>query len=117
MNLGVAHKPLTVLNEKLEPLPHVEIPSQIMVREAKLAANSSVILADKIDINPHYTITKTGKYFVQFTGMALDIGEPLPKQELGRFGENVVIGSFDFLPATNKFPSNIIEIEVIDGRK
>jgi hypothetical protein len=31
---------------------------------------------------------------------------------MGRFGETLPLTVFDFLAATNKFPSNIIEIEV-----
>ena len=113
MDKGLRHQALTVLNEKSEPIPHaMPTPLQMLVRTAELAAGSSFILVDMIDINQHHEITKPGKYFVQFNSTELEVGQPLPHQEVDDFGENLPLGIFNFLPATNKFPSNVIEIEV-----
>lgn len=112
MDLGVRHKSLTVLNEKKEPIPYVPQPLQIQVGKAELSAGSSVVLAEQIDINKGRQITGPGKYFVQFDSAEVQIGQPVPTEEMGRFGENLTMSVFDFLAATNKFPSNIIQIEV-----
>lgn len=113
-NAGVDYHPLTLLNASREPVAAHEEPSQIMVRHGELAAGSSAILADKIDISQNHKITKLGKYYVQFSGRGLEIGEPLPPQEPGRFGEDPGLWPFSFIPALTQFPSEIVEIEVSD---
>jgi hypothetical protein len=105
LNSGVQYHPLKVLNEKREVVPAYEQPSQIGVRQGDLASGASGILADKIDITQNHEISKAGKYFVQFDGRDLDIGEP--------FDDSV----FGLLPTPTKFPSEIIEIEVLDRQK
>ena len=109
---GVRFKPLNVLNDRKEPILYLPKPAQIMLGKAELAAGSLAVLAEKIDINQDHEISKAGKYFVQFDSADLQIGQPLPHEEFGRFGENLSMSVSDFLPATNKFPSNIIEIQV-----
>jgi hypothetical protein len=111
---GVAYHSLTVLNETRETIPtHVE-PLQIVVKHGELAAGSSAILASNIDISRDHNITKPGKYFVQFDGACLDIGESVPPMEPGCFGENEGLWPMNFVPVLTKLPSEIIEIEVID---
>jgi hypothetical protein len=83
--------------------------AQIGVARGELAAGSSVVLADKIDINGHHETTKPGKYFVRYNSAELAIGEPFPREPKGRYGESFF---GDFLTATNQFPSNLIEIKV-----
>jgi len=112
LNKGIQYKPLAVRTEKNQPVAYVPKPAQIAVAKAELFARSSVVLAEKIDINPGHEINKPGKYFVQFDSTDLEIGQPVPTQETGRFGENLSMSFFDFLPVTNKFPSNVVEIEV-----
>jgi len=112
MDMGVRYKSLTVLNENKRSIPYVEQPMQIRVDKAELAAGASVVLADKIDINGSGEIQRPGKYFVQFDSPGVQIGEPVPSEEMGRFGETLPVSVFDFVSATNKFPSNIVEIEV-----
>jgi hypothetical protein len=112
MDMGVRYKPLTVLDKNKQSIPYVAQPMQIMVTKAELAAGASVLLADKIDINAGAEIPSPGTYLVQFDSSDLQIGQPVPAQEMGRFGETLPLTVFDFLAATNKFPSNIIEIQV-----
>jgi len=109
---GVRHKPLRVLNEKKEPVSYVEQPMQIQINKAELSAGKSVVLADRIDINGSGEIRRPGKYFVQFDSPDVRVGQPVASESMGRFGETLSIGVFDFLGATNKFPSNVIEIDV-----
>jgi hypothetical protein len=112
MDTGVRHNPLTVLNAKKEPVPALPDPLQIQVNKAELAAGASVVLGEKIDINSGRNIDKPGKYFVQFDSPEVQVGQPVPSEEMGRFGETLPATVFDFLSATNKLPSNIVEIEI-----
>jgi len=112
MDMGVRYKPLTVVNEKKEPIPYVAQPLQIQVHKAELAAGASVVLAEKININEHGEIRTPGKYLVQFNSPDMAIGQPIPPEEMGRFAENLSVAVFDFLCATNTFPSNVVEIDV-----
>jgi hypothetical protein len=112
MDTGVRYKPLAVLNEKKQPIPYGAQPLQIQVNKAELSAGASVLLADRIDINGSAEIGKPGKYFVQFDSPDVRVGQPVASESMGRFGETLSIGVFDFLGATNKFPSNVIEIDV-----
>jgi len=112
MDTGVRCSALTVLNAKKEPVPAAPDPLQIRIDKAELAAGASVVLGEKIDINKGRNIDKPGKYFVQFDSSDVQVGQPLPSEEMGRFGETLSLSIFDFLSATNRFPSNIIEIEV-----
>jgi hypothetical protein len=112
MDMGVRYKPLTVVNEKKEPVPYVEQPMQIRVQKMEVSAGASVVLADRIDINANAEIRKPGKYFVQFDSPDVRVGQPVASESMGRFGETLSIAVFDFLGATNKFPSNVIAIEV-----
>jgi hypothetical protein len=111
-NAGIGYHPLTVLNENREPLPPKEQPSQIPVANAELAAGASAILADRVDIGRNHEITKPGKYFVQFSGRGLEIGERVPMEQSGPFGETVHLSRSGFVAAVTNFPSNTIEIEV-----
>jgi hypothetical protein len=111
---GIRYYPLTVLNERWEPVQYVVLPAQIGVRHGEVPSGSSKILAEKIDINPRHEIAKPGKYFVRFESSNLAIGERVPDWEPGRFGENdpSPSGAFGLLTVTNKFPSNLVEIDV-----
>jgi hypothetical protein len=118
-NAGIGYHPLTVLNAKREPQPAQDQAGQIALVTAELAAGASVVLADKVDISRNHEITKPGRYFVQFSGGGLQIGEPQPYgqfAEPGRFGENEMWGG-NFIAAPTNFPSNLIAIEVTAGRK
>jgi len=112
-NAGVAFHPLAVLNHAREPVPSHTEPAQIAVVSGQLAPGDSTVLAEKIDITRDHTITNLGTYFVQFDGSNLAIGEPIPPEEPGRFGENENLWPFDFISVTNKFPSEMIEIEIL----
>jgi len=110
---GVRFLGLAMYNEKKEPVPYGNPPAQIMLGRGEVSARSTVVLADTLDINRYQAIKKPGKYLVQFDSQNLQIGQPVPSHEPGRFGENVSVGyPSDFLSATNTFPSNVIEIEV-----
>jgi hypothetical protein len=115
MDTGVRFHALSVFSEKKGFVEYHSKPLQIRVRNAELLSKSSVVLADKIDINEGGEIIEPGKYFVQFNAADLSIGKPLPYENLNsdeRFGEDLSIGAFNFFSVTNKFPSNVIEIEV-----
>jgi hypothetical protein len=119
MDSGVAYSPLTVLDQKGQPLPSAQTPAQIMVRKGQVAAGASVVLADRMDLNEHYAITRPGHYLVQFSGAGLTIGQPVPRWSPGPFGEeeNQVSGVFDFFSLTNRLSSAVIKIEVLAGRR
>ncbi len=119
MNSGVAFAPLTVLDDKGQPLPSIEKPSQIGVGRSQVASGATVVLADKIDLNQHYAITKPGKYVVQFSGVNLEIGKPIPSRTSDLFGGNAneIFAPFDFLAVTNRITSKRITIKVTAGRK
>ena len=110
MDSGVRHKSLAVWNEKKERIPYVPQPLQVRIDKAELPAGGSVVLAETIDINDARRIDKPGKYSVQFDSHDIQIGQPLPAEEMGRFGETLPLAVFDFIAATNGFPSNTIEI-------
>jgi hypothetical protein len=112
MDRGARNDGLVVLNATKESLPYVPQPLQMAVHKADLPAGASVVLAESIDISNGRTLDKPGRYFVQFDSHDVKIGQPVPTEEMGRFGETLPLTVFDFLAATNKFPSNIIEIEV-----
>jgi hypothetical protein len=109
---GVTCAALKLLDEKNQPVPAFEVPMQIMVRRGEASPGQSVVLSDKIDLNLHYAITNAGTYFVQFSGADLQIGIPVPQHEWGPFGEDEGESGQDFISATNRFPSNVIRIEV-----
>ena len=119
MDSGVAYSPLTVLDDKGQPLPYTQTPAQIPVRKGQVASGASVVLADRIDLSRHCAITNPGSYTVRFAGAALAIGQPVRRWNLGPFGEDEseVTGVFDFFALTNQLSSNVIQIEVIAGRK
>lgn len=86
-----------------------ETPSQIAQRQGKLAPRSSAVLGEAIDLSKNYRIEKPGKYYVQFDGSTLDIGTPM---------EEIPVGSSrsaTFVPGASKFPSNVVEINVVAG--
>ncbi len=117
---GVAFAPLTILNDKRQPLPCIENgPLQIIVRSGKVAPGASVVLADRLDLNRDYAITRPGKYIVQFSGTNLKIGQPLPLRTPDLWGEDdrEISAFIGFLGATNRFTSEPIKIEVTAGRK
>ncbi|MGO8677463.1 MAG: hypothetical protein ACLQVX_16530 [Limisphaerales bacterium] len=116
-NSGVAYVPLTVLDEKGRVLPSTQTPFQIPVRGGQVEPGASVVLADRMDLNEHNAISKPGKYAVQFSGAGLEIGQPLPHRRPDLWGEDdrEISAFFDFLAATNRFPSEPIEIEVRAG--
>lgn len=119
-NCGIRFHPLKVRDEQKESLVPHEEPSQIPVVNQKIDPESSVILAEGIDLNECYSITKPGKYFVQFDGSNLDIGKtmPIPFSEPGLFGENGPAWGFgNFVSSTTKLPSNVVEIKIVRGGK
>jgi hypothetical protein len=113
---GVNQHPLTVLNETGQALPSHGGFGQVLMQSGELAAGASAVLADKVDISRSHNIAMPGKYTVQFSAEALAIGEPLPLQEEGRFGENEVLSHSLFVPVLTRFPSEIIEIEFTEAR-
>jgi hypothetical protein len=119
MDSGVAYSPLTVLDAKGQVLPCAQTPAQVMVRKGKVTPGASVVVADRMDLNAHYAITKPGKYVVQFGGAELAIGQPVRDWNPGPFGEgeNEVTGVFGFIGLTNRLPSDPIKIEVVVGHK
>ena len=113
---GVRYAHWFVSNEKKERSIHGGVVGQIGVVTGKLAPNSSVVLAEKYDLNRHRSITNAGRYQVQFASREVAIGEPVPNfaHEPNRFGEDLSIGGvFGLLTLTNQFPSNPVEIEVV----
>ena len=89
-------------------------PAQIGIGTEKLPAHSAVVLAQALDITKNHRITEPGKYSVQFDGSTLKVGERLPMDpDMDNFGRKLGIGSVAGLfPATNKFPSNVVKIDV-----
>jgi hypothetical protein len=79
----------------------------------KLPAHSAVVLAEALDITQNHRIIEPGKYSVQFEGYGLDIGEIMRIKLPDDFGRPVGGELDDFLlAATNKFPSNVVKIDV-----
>ncbi|MEI6808728.1 MAG: hypothetical protein WCN95_08395 [bacterium] len=111
MAAGVEYHPLRLLNEKSEPIPFVEAPAQIVMREGVVAPESSEILADSIDIAKHYSISRPGTYFVQFDGAPLEIGARIPRTDKRISSED------EFVATSTKLPSNVVKIEVTTGQK
>jgi hypothetical protein len=112
MDSGVRYNALKVWDASKEPVPHVAQPLQIQINKAELPGGASVTLAERIDINHGRSIATPGRYFVQFESPDVQVGQPVPSEEMGRFGEVLSLTVFGFLAATNEFPSNVIEIEV-----
>jgi hypothetical protein len=113
---GVRFARWLVSNERKETSGHGGVIGQIGVVTGKLAPNSSVVLAEKFDLNLHHSITNSGRYQVWFASREVAIGEPITSfpREPDRFGEDLSIsGVFGLLTLTNQFPSNPVEIEVV----
>ncbi|MBA4147631.1 MAG: hypothetical protein H0X66_05910 [Verrucomicrobia bacterium] len=117
MDSGVAHSPLTVLNEQGQPLLFTQTPAQIGVGKGHVAPGASAIIADRMDLSKHYTITNTGRYLVQFSGAGLAIGQQVSSWSPEPFGEekNEVSAVFGFFGLTNRLASAPIKIEVIEA--
>lgn len=114
MDVGLNHYGLVVRDERRPSMvvANTAGPSQIGVQTKKLPAHSAVILADALDITRNHSITEPGKYSVQFDGSTLEIGECLPIEQSDRFGRTLGVGWSDLFAATNKFPSNVVKINV-----
>ena len=114
---GIRVYPLKVRDEQKEPLaPHVQ-PAQLFVHTERLAPSDSIVLVDGIDLEKWYSISKAGKYMVRFDGSTLDVGKqlPIPFFGPGLFNENeTLFGMRDFIEATTKVPSNIVEIQIVN---
>lgn len=113
---GVRYAYWFVSNERKEFSIHGGVTGQIGGVTGKLAPNSSVVLAEKFDLNLHRTLTNSGRYQVQFASREVAIGEPVPSSsfEPDRFREHLSIGGmFGLLTLTNQFPSNPVEIEIV----
>ena len=115
---GVRFHPLKVLNEQKEPVAYHEQPAQIPVNAQKIAPDSSAVLAAGIDLAEWYSITKPGRYFVEFDGSDLEIGKQMqiPISGPGLFGENETAWwPHDFISSTTKLRSNTVEIEIVSS--
>ena len=86
--------------------------SQMGVSPHELPAHSAVILAEALDITRNHHIAEPGKYSVQFEGYGLEVGEVMPTKDRDDFGREVGSQLDVFLAATNKFPSDVVEIDV-----
>lgn len=104
---GCSHESLVLMNDKHEPLQFDRTPVMIALRTDEVAAHGQTVLVDKIDLAKQYHLVKPGKYYVQFSGLPLAVGEPMtvPKNAVREEHEMFVNGS-------SQFPSNILEIEV-----
>ena len=115
-NSGIAFYGLTVCDNQQQQLASTNGAAQIVVGTRKVDPGASVVLADKIDLNSNHLLTKSGRYSVQFNGEHLEIGKPVPweRQKISSdpFGENVWLGVGSFVAITNRFPSNVIQIDV-----
>lgn len=111
---GLAYYGLAVRDEHNLVLTNTLGPAQIGVQTQELPAHSAVVLAEALDISQNHRIAEPGRYAVQFDGSTLEIGERVPVElDTDRFGRTLGVGSFDGLfRATNKFPSNVVKIEV-----
>ena len=91
-------------------------PAQVGVQTKDLPAHSAVVLAEALDITRNHHITEPGKYSVQFDDsyiLTLQVGERVPMElDTDRFGRTLGIGWSDFFAATNRFPSNVVKIDV-----
>ena len=90
--------------------------SSVQMREGdekQLPAHSAVVLAEALDITWTHPITEPGKYSVQFDGSTLRIGDRVPIElDTDRFDRPLGIERIDFWSVTNKFPSNVVKIDV-----
>jgi hypothetical protein len=113
MDGGLSHYGLVVRDERHGiVLTNTAGPSQIGVRTTELLAHSAVTLADALDVTLNHRIIEPGKYSVQFDGSTLEVGERVPREDVDRFGRTVRITWHDLFAATNKFPSNVVKIDV-----
>jgi hypothetical protein len=114
MDVGLNHYGLVVRDERGGGivLTNTAGPAQIGVQSKELPAHSAVVLAEALDITQNHRITEPGKYSVQFDGNTLEIGERVPMEDTDRFGRTVGIAWSDLFAATNKFPSNVVKIDV-----
>lgn len=114
MDGGLNHYGLVVRDERRHGivLTNTAGPAQVLVRTKELPANSAVVLAEALDITPNHRIIESGKYSVQFDGSTLQIGERVPLEHTDHFGRTRTIAWSDLFAATNKFPSNVVKIDV-----
>jgi hypothetical protein len=115
---GLNHYGLVVRDEHGQgtALTNTASPVQIGVGKKKLPAHSAVVLAEALDITQNHPITDPGKYSVQFDDSnfsILQVGDVVPIElDTDRFGRTLGIAWSDFFAATNKFPSNVVKIDV-----
>lgn len=114
MDGGLNHYGLVVRDERGHSivLTNTAGPAQVGVHTKELPAHSAVVLAEALDITLNHRIIESGKYSVQFDGSTLEIGERVPIEDTDRFGRTLGIAWSDLFAATNKFPSNIVKIDV-----
>lgn len=111
-NVGIVFHALTVLDHEKKEVPSREELGQFFESRNELAPGASVVLADKMDISSNHHFTEPGKYYVQFSGVGLEIGEPIPFSDPGPYAENEEAWPFTFISALASVPSEILEIEV-----
>jgi len=104
---GCSYESLVLMNDKREPIPFDRIPAMVQERTGELAARSTTMLAGEIDLARQFKIAKPGKYYVQFSGLPVAIGEPMTIPKNAQRDEYQM-----FVAGTSQFPSNILEIEV-----
>jgi hypothetical protein len=104
---GCSYESLVLMTDKREPIPFDRTPAMIVERTGELAARSTTVLAGEIDLAKQFKIAKAGKYFVQFSGLPLAIGEPMTVPKDVQRDEYQL-----FVSGSSQFPSNIIEFEV-----
>jgi hypothetical protein len=117
MDGGLNYYGLSVRDERGQGtvLTNTAGPAQIRVQTQKLPAHSAVVLAEALDITWNHRITEPGKYSVQFDGSTLAVGECVPQEDTDRFDRpigSVSIGGYFSPVTTNKFPSNVVKIDV-----
>jgi hypothetical protein len=104
---GCSYESLVLMNDKRESIPFDRIPAMIGERVGELGPRSTTVLAGEIDLAKQFKIAKPGKYYVQFTGLPLVIGEPMTVPKDAQRDEYQT-----FVGGNSQFPSNILEIEV-----
>jgi hypothetical protein len=104
---GCSYESLVLMNDKHEPIPFDGTAAMIQERTGELAAKATTVLAGEINLAKQFNITKPGKYFVQFSGLPLSIGEPMTVPKNAERDEYQM-----FVSGGSQFPSNILEIEV-----
>jgi len=104
---GCSYESLVLMNSKHEPLSFDRTPTMLAMYTGKVAAHAQTVLGDKLDLAWQYKLINPGKYYVQFNGLPLEVGEPLtvPKDTEHEEYQTFVTGNC-------QFPSNILEIEV-----